>query len=149
MISETVWTAENLCKSHTRGWQRALRFRQESTLAIYHLHTQPTGFRVVIHERDHLRKRIILNDCIRIQQQDVGTLRQVDGLVVCRRESRVVLVRDQPHPWETLLHHLATGVNRIVVHHEHLSIDSLHGTLNRMQALFEKVPDIIADDDDR
>lgn len=140
--------SEYLAEGYPRSRQPTLRLWQETSLSVKHLHAQPPGIRMRLHERHHLGQRVILHDGIRIQQEHILSGSLPDGLVVGLAETHVFVVGNQPDLGKLFPDHVRGSIYRLIVDHEHLHVKVLSGPEHRMQALLQEIPDVIVYNDD-
>ena len=97
------------------------------------------------HEGQHISERTLLHDGVGIQQQHVFALCLADGKIISPCKTLVLLILHQFHPGVIALHHLHAVVRRVIVHHKHLTLDTLEGSLYALQTLLQIAAYIIAD----
>src|SRR5690606_12003862 len=73
----------------------------------------------------------------------------LDHQVVGPAETQVLLHGGQIHLGKFFPHHGHGAVHRIVVDHENLHVEPVHGAENAVETLFQKVGDVVIDDDYR
>ena len=139
--------ARNLAKRHPWPGQTALGLGQESPFAVYHLDAQSASFGVRVHVVTHLLEGVLLHHSVGVQQEHMFGFGGAYGLVVGTREADVILVGNDFYPGKAFADHGHRSVHRLVVHHPYFCIHTGYCALDRIQALFQKVLDVVVDND--
>ncbi|MCG3121124.1 MAG: hypothetical protein ALAOOOJD_04078 [bacterium] len=82
----------------------------QRAIGIEDFATNHAGFRMFVKERRNRRKRIFLDDGVRIEQHDEAAGRLLQGLVVGAGKTGVFTIRDQLHFGKLALHHFDAAV---------------------------------------
>ncbi len=126
----------------------ALGLRQKLTSPVVHGHPHAPHFRVRLHVRKALHKRVLTDHRVGVQQQDMVPFGLPNGLVVRHGKSNIVAVGHEVHFGKAGPHHFHRSIHTVVVHHPDFQVQTRRCALHRHQALLQECPNIVADNDD-
>ena len=135
-------------KGHPGPGETALGSFLKGAVTVQYFRADTTDLGVVRQVISEYLRGVLFDNRIRIQGKDVipGGGRQ--PLVKSRGEAPIMVIADDPDFREQLRHHLHRTVVGIVIHQDNLALTVKAGLPQRLQALLDKLANIVADDND-
>jgi hypothetical protein len=97
----------------------------------------------------HCPKRITDDDGIGVKQQDKLSRTNLKSLIICRRESNILLIANHLDIGKLLRNHISRAIDRCIIDHNDLERNTVCCLVDRVQTSYQEFLNIPTYNDDR
>lgn len=152
---EETTKSSHLAEGHPRRREATTTLKSEITIDVEHLNADSTHILMGLSMMEAVMERVLSNDGVRIEEEDVLTLRLANGKVVGAAETHIAATGNDVKrgiigSGKDFADVLDAMIRRVVVNDEDLYIETAltHRSPHAAEALAQVVFDVIGYDDD-